>query len=1692
MKKLLSVIIFYIAFSAHAQVPTITSFSPTSGFVGGLVTINGTNLGSPTAFTIGGTTAIVISNTGTTLVGLVMPGTTTGVVSLTTSAGIATSISNFTIKTIPNPYAYAQQGGKLVDTSAVSGSSQGCSVSLSADGNTAIVGGNGNNSGVGAAWIYTRSGNIWAQQGSKLVGTGAIGTSSQGCSVSLSADGNTAIVGGNGNNSGVGAAWIYTRSGNIWVQQGSRLVGTGASGIALQGSSVSLSADGNIAIVGGSNDNFGVGAVWVFTRTGVNWTQQGSKLVGTGAVGGANQGASVSLSANGNTLIVGGNKDNSNSGAAWIFTRNGSTWTQQGNKLVGTGSVGSAGQGCSVSLSSNGNTAIVGGNKDNSNSGAAWIYTRSGSNWTQQGSKLVGSPGYYGSSVSLSADGNTAIVGGTADNSFLGAAWAYTRSGSTWTQQGSKLVGTGAVGGAEQGISVSLSSDGNTAIVGGWKDNFKGASWIFTKCSSNANLSALTSTDGNLNPTFSSATTNYYASVGYTTTSVALTPTLADTTASIQIRINGGIYKNVTNGTASSFLELNMGVNYVEIKVTAQDGNTIKIYTITFKRDLSLSSLITTAGNLSPAFSAATTYYTASVINETTSVTVTPTLADTTGSIKVRINAGTYSTVPSGIPSSALSLNVGSNLIEVKVTAQDGITVRIDTIDVTRAASPPLITSYTPDSVKIGSVISLTGKNFYGLTEFTIGGTSQLILNSTDTTLVGLVMPGTNSGPISLVNYIGSGGDSSQVITIVPSLSPNYQDYGLGGAWQSRFGSSVSISADGNTAIIGSPTVNAQNKGSATVYVRQNKVWIQQSVLYGSGVASTPQPWQYVWPFQGSSVAISADGNTAMVGGPGDNIILGVGAPQAGVSTGSVWVFVRNNGIWSQQGSKLTVSGKIGNSISISADGNTAIFGSDSGAWIFKRSGTNWNGIKLSGFDGFGSSNQGQSVAISANGKVAIVGGGNDDGGIGAAWVFRETGGNWYQHGTKIIGSGAIGLANQGSSVSINADGSTVILGGPLDSNGRGAAWVFKQLNPISSYFQRSKIVGQGSVGSSGQGGCVSLSADGNIAVVGGSGDNSNTGAIWVYSDVTNNSPVGLKLVSKNATAGSGIGSISLSANGNTVVVGCPSSGSMSDGSAYFFNGYNIQPEGNINSYTSCFPIGNVTQNIVISGRNLSSNINLSTPNGFKISKFPETGFTNNISLSQVNGVVPQTNIYFKPDSMLLPGVYSPNINCSSIGSDTILIPISCTIYASPIAGFGVNKPIQCINGNEFRFDDTTSISDGGIRDIVWSFGDSSSSSNGNPIKTYQKPSTYQVKLLVTSWDGCADSSIKSVVVNPNPFAGFVIDQDTQCLNGNSFMLIDTTKIVSGLFTRKWDFGDGSYSDTSSSNVIYKTYSSSNTHNIKFTAISNMGCKDSLSKFITVLPSPLPAGLIAGKINDLQTATPYLYNINQQNGVSYNWIVNNAAIVSGQGTNAVTIQWINNGLGKLTVVIINPSGCTDTSTISVGVGTQPGLVSFNPTSAKSGEVVTINGFNLSNATAVKFGGVNAQSFNVISSNKIEAVVGNGSTGDVTVVTPNGNISLAGFTYIPTTGLFSKTLFSGLQIYPNPTKQSLTIDFGSIKTQGVVYIQIHDMLGRLVYDELLNEQSINEHTILVSGLSIGNYILTIKTNDKIDHMKFVKE
>ena len=197
----------------------------------------------------------------------------------------------------------------------------------------------------------------------------------------------------------------------------------------------------------------------------------------------------------------------------------------------------------------------------------------------------------------------------------------------------------------------------------------------------NADLGDLAVSHGVLTPAFSSSTTSYTDSIASAISSMTVTPTAANTGATITV--NGSA---VTSGAASQAINLNTGNNTITIVVTSSSGANTKTYTILANRlasvNADLSNLTVSQGTLTPVFAAATTSYTDSVADSVTGMTVTPTSSDTNSTIRVN---GTV--VATGTASGNIPLTVGSNAINIVVTAQDGTTTKTYTITVTRAAS---------------------------------------------------------------------------------------------------------------------------------------------------------------------------------------------------------------------------------------------------------------------------------------------------------------------------------------------------------------------------------------------------------------------------------------------------------------------------------------------------------------------------------------------------------------------------------------------------------------------------------------------------------------------------------------------------------------------------------------------------------------------------------------------------------------------------------------------------------------------------------------------------------------------------------------------------------------------------------------------------------------------------------------------
>jgi hypothetical protein len=411
---------------------------------------------------------------------------------------IATSASEFSLAFSRDWSAGAQQA-KLLASDAEAGDTFGASVSLSDDGNTVIVGADGEGtggSGAGAAYIFTRSGTTWSQQ-AKLMASDAEAGDDFGDAVSISGDGNTVIVAADGEDtggSGAGAAYIFTRSGTTWSQQAKLMASDKQSGDNF-GKAVSISNNGNTVIVSANGEDTlytNAGSAYIFTRSGTTWTQE-AKIQASNAANGVGFGDSVSISDDGNTSLVGASGEDTgglNVGSVYIYTRSGTTWSQEAMIQASDKQSGDS-FGKYVSISGDGNTVIVAAEGEDTgadNAGAAYIFTRSGTTWSQQ-AKIQASDAEAGDNFgkpSISGDGNTVIVGAIREDTIdtdAGAAYLFTRSGTTWSQE-AKIQASDATLQDRFGNSVSISGDGNTAIAGAYTedttgDNNAGAAYIF-------------------------------------------------------------------------------------------------------------------------------------------------------------------------------------------------------------------------------------------------------------------------------------------------------------------------------------------------------------------------------------------------------------------------------------------------------------------------------------------------------------------------------------------------------------------------------------------------------------------------------------------------------------------------------------------------------------------------------------------------------------------------------------------------------------------------------------------------------------------------------------------------------------------------------------------------------------------------------------------------------------------------------------------------------------------------------------------------------------------------------------------------------------------------------------------------------------------------------------------------------------
>lgn len=818
----------------------------------------------------------------------------------------------------------------------------GRSVSLSGDGNTALIGAPQDDTvsfaDVGSAYIFSRTGASWSQQ-TKLNASDGVGGDSFGTSVSISIDGNRALVGTPSDDAppgwNQGSAYVFARSGGVWTLEAKLTASDGTNNDQF-GSAVCLSANGATAVIGAPYDysatgDYYAGSAYVFAWTGTAWEQQ-VKLTATDAASGDQLGASVSVSGDGNLVIAGARGDEVGEGSAYVFSRSGGTWTQQTKLTDGDGpntdEFGSAvvvsrdgltllagaprhataagpdagtamvfvwtdtgwssptsltggdgvmwdSFGSAVSLSDDGQTALVGASGAatamGAGAGVGYVFVRSGNSWALQAQLLPwDAAGSLGTSASLSADGNTALLGAPYADSFQGAAYIFVRSGSVWSGQ-AKLTANDGASGDRFGWSVSLAADGNTAVIGADGDttlagSAAGSVTVFGRSGGAWSQQArLTASDAAAGDRF-----GWSVSLSGDGSTVLVGAANDDTSSGAD---SGSAYVFVGGGSSWSqqrqLLISGAAYDYFGFSVSlSQDGN---------------RALVGAPG-----------------------ATSWPT-AVRGGSVIMFVRSGGSWSLWGGL--STADQAAGDNYGCALSLSRDGNTA---VIGASRDDTAPgwdqgcaYVLAWT------GSTWSLLSKlTAHDATTNDLFGAAVGLSGDGNTALVGAFLDDSTVEADAGSAYVfARAGGFSQQVKLTANETPDLD----------RLGIAVSLSYDGDRALVGAygeDTLAGPGRGTAYVFVRSAGAWTLEAKLTASNGA--------MWDRFGRSVALSSDGNTAVVGAPQRDAA-------AGPDAGSAYVYVRSGGVWSEQ-AELTAlwagaNDYFGQSVSISSDGNTVLVG---------------------------------------------------------------------------------------------------------------------------------------------------------------------------------------------------------------------------------------------------------------------------------------------------------------------------------------------------------------------------------------------------------------------------------------------------------------------------------------------------------------------------------------------------------------------------------------------------------------------------------------------------------------------------------------------------------------------------------------------------------------------------------------------
>jgi hypothetical protein len=761
-----------------------------------------------------------------------------------------------------------------------------------------------------------------------------------------------------------------------------------------------------------------------------------------------------------------------------------------------------------ISLSADGNILAVGSPFENNSTGAVRIYIKSGSSWIQQGNTIVSnaSSGYFGGAVSLSSDGNALVVGSEKENSIYGTIRVYVRN--TLTQQWGLLQVINQTSAVNYGKFVSLSSDGKILAVAensfiniydrdsissgfGYKTGFGGDRVVV-------------SPDGN---TIAIGTPSENISAGAVRVYIKNTST-TPFTWSLQTATP------ITTGIAGSNFGCSLAFSY--------DGTTLAVGSQTENNYGAVRVYVRSGSNWNLQTTPLSSGFIESIFGYSISISYDGNLLAVGSSDEasfygaVRLYSRNTSTLQWSQQGNTLLSGFGGRFGRSVSLSSDGNTLAAGADTVSNNSGSVLI---FVKQVIVGGLTNIVGPIANTLTPYTQTSYSE------------------NS---KLVLYDNTSRQQSYYSSLTHNINPSVILHSrLTGTSGTKYGSGVVISGDGKTMAISAPS-QGSDAGAVYIYVKtSSSTWTQKTIITSSVTSVN----------FGNYTAISYDGNTLAIGSYGNNGFVG-----------SVSVYVRTGTTWTTSPPQFVQSGYstfswFGFAVALSSDGNTMAVGSPfennyyGAVRVYGRSGTSWTHSKdTSGNDVVftvnNDANLGRNISLSSDGNTLAVGSFNENSVAGSVRIYVRNSSTLVWNKTPQFYQLGYSADSAFGVVSLSSDGNTLAVGSVREPSNTytGAVRVYVRQPGGTSWTQQGYFTT--SIPGSYFGTTVVVSYDGNTIVVGSYMENSNNGAVRIYTrDTTLLSWSQLGYIITSDYSGGTFGefnSISMSADGNTIAVGSP------------------------------------------------------------------------------------------------------------------------------------------------------------------------------------------------------------------------------------------------------------------------------------------------------------------------------------------------------------------------------------------------------------------------------------------------------------------------------------------------------------------------------------------------------------------------